>query len=198
MSPISKYDEPDVENVAWGLSPSATFSTKGRHIWMSHERPCFIGFVVWPAISLKYDFWLIFNFYQQSGERSCARSTPFGRWRCNIRRVHSNKLKRHLANAIIQHFHVTWKCRTINRLTFSPYVKMSDDWLSWIVRHSIMLKVTWRRFEPISKAARNWSDDNEIWWPSVENVTLGLRRCARFSTSGLSYLNVALTTVNHL
>ena len=76
---------------------------------------------------------------------------PFGRWRCNIRRLHSNKLKRHLANPIIRHFHVTWKCLTINPPTFSPYVKMSDDRLSWIVRHSIMLKVTWRRFDQSAK-----------------------------------------------
>jgi len=38
-----------------------------------------------------------------------------------------------------------------NRLTFSRYVKMSDDRLSWIVRHSIMLKVTWRRFDQSAK-----------------------------------------------
>ena len=119
VSPTSKYDEPDVENVAWGLSPSATFSTKGRHIWMSHERPCFICFVVWPTISLKYVFWLIFNFYQQSVERSCARSTPFGRWRCNIQRLHSNKLKRHLANPIIWHFHVT---------AFRPISEAARSW----------------------------------------------------------------------
>ena len=36
---------------------------------------------------------LIFNFCQQSGEGSCVRSTLFGRWRCNIRRLHSNELK---------------------------------------------------------------------------------------------------------
>jgi len=36
---------------------------------------------------------LIFNFCQQSGERSCVRSTLFGRWRCNIRRLHSIQLK---------------------------------------------------------------------------------------------------------
>jgi len=65
----------------------------------------------------------------------------------NIRRLHSNKLKRHLANPIIR----TWKCRTINLPTFSPYVKMSDDRLLWIVHHSIMLKVTWWRFEQSAK-----------------------------------------------
>jgi len=56
VSPISKYDGHEVENVARGRSPSATFSTEGHHIWMSHERPCFICCVVWPTTSLKYDF----------------------------------------------------------------------------------------------------------------------------------------------
>jgi len=32
-----KYDEPEVENVARGHSPGATFSTKGHHISVSHE-----------------------------------------------------------------------------------------------------------------------------------------------------------------
>jgi len=27
-------------------------------------------------------------------------------------------------------------------------------------------------FRPISEAARSWSDDNEIWWPSLKNVAL--------------------------
>ena len=48
-----KYDEPEVENVARGRSPSATFSTVGHHISMSHERPCLICFVVWPNTCLK-------------------------------------------------------------------------------------------------------------------------------------------------
>jgi len=34
-----KYDEPEVENVA--------------RVRSSHERPCFICFVVWPTTSLK-------------------------------------------------------------------------------------------------------------------------------------------------
>ena len=34
------------------------------------------------------------------------------------------------------------------------------------------------------------SCDIEIWWPSVENVALGLRPRVTFSTSGSSYLNV--------
>jgi len=42
-----------VENVARGRSLSATFATEGHHISMSHERPCFICFVVWPSTSLK-------------------------------------------------------------------------------------------------------------------------------------------------
>ena len=37
-----KYDEPEVETVARGRSPSAAFSTEGHQIAMSHERPCFI------------------------------------------------------------------------------------------------------------------------------------------------------------
>jgi len=53
VSATSKYDEPEV---ARARSPRATFSTKGHHIWMSHERPCFICFVIWPITSLKYDF----------------------------------------------------------------------------------------------------------------------------------------------
>jgi len=38
----------------------------------------------------KDDFQLILNFQQQLGGR---RSTLFGRWRYDIRRLHSNKLK---------------------------------------------------------------------------------------------------------
>jgi len=38
-----KYDEPKVEH----------FPTEGHHILMSHERPWFICFVVWPTTSLK-------------------------------------------------------------------------------------------------------------------------------------------------
>ena len=38
------------------LSPHVTFSNEDHHIWMSHEWPCFICFVVWPITSLKYDF----------------------------------------------------------------------------------------------------------------------------------------------
>jgi len=48
-----KYDELEVENVARECSPSATFSTEGHHISVSHQRPCFICFVVWPTTSLK-------------------------------------------------------------------------------------------------------------------------------------------------
>jgi len=44
-----KYDEAKVENVARGCSPGATFSATGHHISVSHERPCFICFVVWPT-----------------------------------------------------------------------------------------------------------------------------------------------------
>jgi len=32
VSATSKYDEPEVENVARGLSPRATFSTESHHI----------------------------------------------------------------------------------------------------------------------------------------------------------------------
>jgi len=45
---------------------------------------------------------------------------------------------------------------------------------------------------------RTSSCDIQIWWPSVENVKLGLRPCATFSTSGPSYFDVELTTVHHL
>ena len=33
--------------------PKCDISTEGHHILMSHKRPCFICFVVWPTISLK-------------------------------------------------------------------------------------------------------------------------------------------------
>jgi len=33
-----KYDEPEVENVARGRSPSATFSSRGHHISLSHDQ----------------------------------------------------------------------------------------------------------------------------------------------------------------
>jgi len=43
-----KYDESEVENVARGRSPSATFSTEGHRISMSHERLCLTCFVAPP------------------------------------------------------------------------------------------------------------------------------------------------------
>jgi len=46
-------DEKEVENVARGRIPRGTFSTEVHHISMSHERPCFMCFVVWPTTSLK-------------------------------------------------------------------------------------------------------------------------------------------------
>ena len=49
VSGIWKYDEPEVENVTPGRSPSVTFSTEGHPVSMSHERLCVICFVVWPA-----------------------------------------------------------------------------------------------------------------------------------------------------
>jgi len=73
VSPTSKYDGPDVENVTRGRSLSATFSTEGHHIWMSREPPCFICFVVWPSSSLKYDFFV--NFYRAM---LCIRGTSHG------------------------------------------------------------------------------------------------------------------------
>ena len=54
-----KYDEPEADNVAFGLRSRATCSTGGHHISMSHERPCFICFVVWPTISLKLYYRLL-------------------------------------------------------------------------------------------------------------------------------------------
>ena len=44
-----KYDESEVENVARGRSPSATFSTEGHRISMSHERLCLTCFVAPPG-----------------------------------------------------------------------------------------------------------------------------------------------------
>ena len=56
QSPTSRYDEPEVENVARGCSPSATFSTEGHHIECRTNETFFICFVVWPITGLKYDF----------------------------------------------------------------------------------------------------------------------------------------------
>jgi len=60
-----KYDEPEVENVTRGCSPSVTFlrphvtfSTEGRHISLSHERLCVICFVVWPTTRILNYKWL--------------------------------------------------------------------------------------------------------------------------------------------
>jgi len=39
MSVTFRYDEPEVENVTQGCSPSPTFSTEVHRIWMSHEWP---------------------------------------------------------------------------------------------------------------------------------------------------------------
>ena len=119
-------------NVARGRGPSATFSTEVHHIWISHQRPCFIWLVAWSTTTIKYHFQLTFNFHQQLDER---RSTPFARWRYNIRRLHSNNLK----------------CMTVyhcndTRLTVTRWSFDNDE------RH-----VT--AFRPISEAARSWSYD---------------------------------------
>ena len=148
MTDGSEWDmeiwRPEVEHVTRGRSPSVTSSTEGRPISMSHEVPCVICFVVWPTSDLVFGFWLIiYNFYQQSGERSCVRSTLFGRWRCNIRRLHSNKLKRHLANPI-----VTWKCQMIDCRESSSFDNAQSHAMA---------------FQPICEAARSWSDDNVLW-----------------------------------
>ena len=42
-----KYDEPRLKMSYEGQPRS--FSTDSHHIWMSHERSCFICFVVWPT-----------------------------------------------------------------------------------------------------------------------------------------------------
>ena len=42
MSGTWKYDEPEVENVTLGCSPSVTFSADGRPISMSYEQLCVI------------------------------------------------------------------------------------------------------------------------------------------------------------
>jgi len=44
VSGIWKYNEPEVENVTRGRSPSVTFLTEGRPIFMSYERMCVIFF----------------------------------------------------------------------------------------------------------------------------------------------------------
>jgi len=58
VNEIWKYDEPEVENVTRGRSPSVTFSTERRHISISHERLCVICFVVWPITRILNYKWL--------------------------------------------------------------------------------------------------------------------------------------------
>jgi len=38
---------PEVDMSTWGRGPSGDISSKAQHIWMFHEQPCFICFVVW-------------------------------------------------------------------------------------------------------------------------------------------------------
>jgi len=40
---------PEVDMSSRGHSQSDDIWTKGQHIWMFHEQPCFICFVVWPT-----------------------------------------------------------------------------------------------------------------------------------------------------
>ena len=42
---------PKVDMSTRGHSPSGDISTEGQHVWMFHEHPCFICFVVWPTMS---------------------------------------------------------------------------------------------------------------------------------------------------
>ena len=76
------------------------------------------------------------------------------------------------------HYNVTWV--TVKRWTYDN-----------AQRHVMA-------FRPISEAARCWSCDNQMWWPSVENVALGLCPHTTFSTEGPSYLDVRLTTMHPL
>ena len=52
----------------------------------------------------------MFNFCQRLGERSCVLSTPFVRWRCNIRRVHSNKISTFVQTFILIFLRYLFAC----------------------------------------------------------------------------------------
>jgi len=58
---------PKVDMSTRRCSPSGDISTEGQHIWMFHEQPCFICFVVWPTTS-RYKIWInnIFTFFTQN------------------------------------------------------------------------------------------------------------------------------------
>ena len=84
-----------------------------------------------PTSSLIYDFQLIFNFCQQLGELSCIWSTSFARWCCNIRHLHSNKLK--------------WKFLFLRYLfacelsfTFCDFDTVAFLIISTVVKHSML------------------------------------------------------------
>ena len=86
-----KYDEPEVKNVTSGCSLSATFSTSGSSYLNVARTTVLHLFCRMTNHYNKISFLsFIFNFHQQLGER---RSTPLARWRYNIQRLHSNKLK---------------------------------------------------------------------------------------------------------
>jgi len=42
---------PEIDMSSRRRSPSDDISTEGQHIWMFHEQPCFICFVIWPTTS---------------------------------------------------------------------------------------------------------------------------------------------------
>ena len=77
VSGTCKYDEPEVENVARGRSPNVTFSTSIHHISMSHERPCFMCFVVFPTANLKL-LWRNASEYRPSSKN--AHSPNYCSW----------------------------------------------------------------------------------------------------------------------
>jgi len=89
VSATSKYDEPQVENVARGrhFQPRVIIF---RCRTNDHASPV-LPYDQLQAYNIIFSYF--FNFYQQFGERSCVRSTPFATWCCNIRRLHSNNLK---------------------------------------------------------------------------------------------------------
>jgi len=109
-------------------------------------------------------------------------------------RMTNNELLRWLVKTRsrdVQHYRMI----TASRSTGSHYNDYRSTVTRWSFdnaeRHVIA-------FWPISEAARCWSCDNQIWWPSVENVALGLCPHATFSTEGPSYLDVRLTTMHPL
>jgi len=60
---------PEVNMSSQGRSPSDDISTEGQHIWMCHEQPWFICFVIWPTKSkykIRMNNTFTFMFYQKT------------------------------------------------------------------------------------------------------------------------------------